>query len=72
MEVGYTKPQHCSRSALLIMNVDTAISKNGCKPRGRPRKHPSDDHRMNVRHNRLITTLHEARPERPTNFSPGA
>ncbi|RSL59530.1 hypothetical protein CEP54_007213 [Fusarium duplospermum] len=34
------------------MNVDTTISKNGCKPRGRPRKHPSDDQRMNVRRER--------------------
>ncbi|RTE76322.1 hypothetical protein BHE90_009205 [Fusarium euwallaceae] len=34
------------------MNVDTTISKNGCKPRGRPRKHPSEDQRMNARRER--------------------
>ncbi|RMJ09420.1 hypothetical protein CDV36_010972 [Fusarium kuroshium] len=34
------------------MNMDTTISKNSCKPRGRPRKHPSDDHRMNARRER--------------------
>ncbi|RSL57040.1 hypothetical protein CEP53_006595 [Fusarium sp. AF-6] len=34
------------------MNVDTTISKNGCRPRGRPRKHPSDDHKMNARRER--------------------
>ncbi|KAI8716177.1 hypothetical protein NCS52_00910700 [Fusarium sp. LHS14.1] len=30
------------------MNNNTGISKNGCKPRGRPRKRPSDDHKMNA------------------------